>query len=87
MFLSIIVLSPYDFCDYGERRCCSLSVTPKSVIRLHVALSILCIPVFSPSFYFYWRKALSANQVQRRQIKQRFPIIIVLQWFTIKWNV
>ena len=75
------------FATDGGRRCRSLSVTPKSVIGLHVALSILCIPVFSPSFYFYWRKALSAYQVQRRLIKQRFPIIIVLQWFTIKWNV
>lgn len=44
------VFSLWFFAANGGRRCCCLSVTPKSVIGLHVALSILCIPVFSQSF-------------------------------------
>ena len=38
---------------------CSVIHKPKSVIRPHITLSILCIDAFSQSFCFYWRLFVS----------------------------
>ena len=61
MFLSIIVLSPYDFCDWW-RQALSLSVCYPQISH-YIARSFINFvhSSFQPVFYFYWRKALSAN--------------------------